>query len=81
MALTFGRAVVNVRNSFINDGGIIMEVVVEFAFVYQLRVFSVHRFNLHGNFKICLSVDGLVDFSEGSFINLPDDFEVLADFL
>jgi hypothetical protein len=78
---TFGRTVVNVGNSLVNDCGIIVEVVVKLAFVYQLGVFGIDGFYLHCNFKIGLGVDCLINLSEGPFINLSDDFEVLADFL
>lgn len=78
---TFGRTVVNVGNSLVDDCGIIVEVVVKLTFVYQLGVFGIDGFYLHCNFKIGLGVDCLVDLSEGSLINLSDDFEVLADLL
>ena len=78
---TFGRTVVNSGNSLVDDCGIIVEVVVKLAFVYQLGVFGIDGFYLHCNFKIGLGVDCLVDLSEGSLINLSDDFEVLADLL
>jgi hypothetical protein len=78
---TLCRTVVDVRNSLVNDGGIIVEVVIKLAFVYQLRMFSVYGFHFHSDFEIGLSVDGLVDFSERSLINLSDDFEIFADFL
>ena len=78
---TFGGAVVNVGNTLIDDGGIIVEVVVELAFVNQLRMFGIDGFYFHGNFKIGLGVDCLVDLSKSSLINLPDDFEVLPDLL
>lgn len=79
--VTFSRAIINVGNSLINNCGIIVEVVVKLAFVYQLGMFGVNGLNLHSNFKIGLGVDCLVDFSKGSLINLPDDFEILADLL
>jgi hypothetical protein len=78
---TFCRTVVNVGNSLVDNCGIIVEVVVKLAFIYQLGVFGIDGFYLHCNFKIGLGVDCLINFSEGPFINLPDDFEVLADFL
>ncbi len=78
---TFGGAVVNVGDSLVDDCGIIVEVVVKLAFVYQLGMFGVHGFYLHCNFKIGLGVDCLVDLSESSLINLSDDFEILADLL
>ena len=78
---TLGGAVVNVGNSLINDGGIIVEVVVEFAFVYQLGMFGIDGLYFYCNLEICLGVDCLVDFSEGSLIDLSDDFEVFADLL
>ena len=78
---TFGRTVVNVGNSLIDDCGIIVEVVVKLTFVYQLGVFGIDGFYLDCNFKIGLGVDCLINLSEGPFINLSDDFEVLADFL
>ena len=78
---TFGRTVVNIGNSLVDDCGIIVEVVVKLAFVYQLGVFGIDGFYLDCNFKIGLGVDCLINLSEGPFINLSDDFEVLADFL
>ncbi len=58
-----------------------MEVVVEFAFVNQLRVIRVDGLNFYGNFKVCFGVDCLKDLSESSFIDLSDDLEVFADLL
>jgi hypothetical protein len=78
---TFCRTVVNVGNSLVDNCGIIVEVVVKLAFIYQLGVFGIDGFYLHCNFKIGLGVDCLINLSEGPFINLSDDFEVLADLL
>lgn len=58
-----------------------MEVVVEFALVDELRVFSVDGLHLDCHFEVSLGVDGLVDLSEGALIDLPDDLEVFAHFL
>ncbi len=78
---TFGGAVVDVGDSLINNCRIVMKVVVEFTLVNKLRVFGIYGLNFHCNFEIGLGIDGLVDLSEGSFINLANDFEVLANLL
>ncbi len=56
-----------------------MEVVVEFTFVNKLGVIRVGRFNFDSDFKVSFGVDGLVNLSEGTFVDLSDDLEVLAD--
>lgn len=58
-----------------------MKVVVEFALVDKLRVFSVDRLNLNSNFEVSLGVNSLIDLSESTLINLSDDFEILAHLL
>ncbi len=42
---------------------------------------GIDRLDFDGHFKIGLGVDGLVDFSEGTFVNLSDNFEILSHFL
>jgi hypothetical protein len=44
-------------------------------------MFSVYRLDLDRYFEICFGIGGLVNLSEGSFINLSDDFEIFTDFL
>jgi hypothetical protein len=56
-----------------------VKVVVEFALVHKLRMFCVGWLEFDGNFEIGLGVDALVDLSEGSLIELADDFVILAD--
>ena len=58
-----------------------MEVIVKFALVDELGVFCVYGFDLDCDFKVGLCVDGLVDLSEGAFVDLADDFEVFTHFL
>jgi hypothetical protein len=53
-----------------------VEVVVEFALIKELRMFSVDGFKLDSNLKVGLGVDALVDLSEGSFSNFPDNLEI-----
>ncbi len=79
--VTFSGAVVNVGDSLVDDCGVVVEVVVEFAFVNQLRVVSSGRFNFYCNFQVGLGVDGLVDLSESSLVDLPDDLEVFSHLL
>ena len=55
-----------------------MEVVVEFALVKQLGMFSFFRLKLDGYLKVGLGVDALENLSEGALIELADDFVVLA---
>ena len=58
-----------------------MEVVIELTLVDKLGMLGVNRFDFDCNFKVSLSVDCLVDLSEGSFVDLLDDLEVFANFL
>ncbi len=58
-----------------------MEVIVEFAFVNQLRMVSSSGFNFDCNFQVGLGIDGLVDLSESSFVDLSDDLEVFSHLL
>jgi hypothetical protein len=58
-----------------------VEVIVEFAFVDQLRMIGVDRLYFDGHFKIGFGVDSLEDLSKGSLINLSDDLEVFSHFL
>ena len=58
-----------------------MEVVVELALIDELGVFGVHGLHLDRHLKVGLGVDGLVDLSEGSLVDLPDDLEVLPHLL
>ena len=78
---TFSGTVVNIWNSLVDDGGVVVEVVVEFAFVDELGVVGICGLDLNCDFEVGFGVDGLVDLSEGSLINFADDLEVLADFL
>ena len=58
-----------------------MKVIVEFALIHQLRVFSGALLEFDGNFEVGLGVDPLVDLSEGSLIKFLDNFVVLANLL
>ena len=78
---TFGGAVVGVGNALIYNGGIVVEVVVEFAFVEKLRVLAVYGLEFDGHFQVGLDVDSLVDFSEGALVDFTQNFVVFANFL
>jgi len=41
MDVTFSRAIVNVRNSLVNDGRVVVEIVVELALIEKLGMFSI----------------------------------------
>ena len=56
-----------------------MEVIVQFAFVEELRMISVGGLKFDGYLEICLGIDALIDLSECAFIELADDFVVFAD--
>lgn len=58
-----------------------MQVIVELAFVDQLRVLCRDPFRLDRHLEIGLGVDGLEDLAKGALADLLDDFEVLAYFL
>jgi len=58
-----------------------VKVIVEFALIHQLRVFSGALLEFDGNFEVGLGVDPLVDLSEGSLIKFLDNFVVLANLL
>lgn len=79
--ITFGGTVVNVRNSFVNNCGVIVQVVIKLALINKLRVIRVDWFDLYSDFQISLGVDGLVNLAERSFIDLSGDLEVLSYFL
>lgn len=55
-----------------------MQVVVQLAFVNQLRMIGSDGFQLHGHLQVRLDVDSLIDLAEGALVNLPDDLKVLA---
>lgn len=56
-----------------------MKVVVKFAFVYQLRVVSVHWLNLDCYLEVGTRVDCLVNLTEGSLIDFSHNFKIFAD--
>ncbi len=76
--VTFGGAVVNVGNSLVDDCGVVVQVVVEFALVNKLWVIGVCRLDFHSHFQVGLGVNGLVNLAKGALIDLSDDLEVLA---
>ena len=80
ISLTFGGTVVNIGNTFVDDGGVVVEVVIELAFIHKLRVFGVAGFEFDGHFEVGFGVDALVDLSEGSLIDFAYDFVVFANF-
>ena len=78
---TFGGTVVDVGDTFIDDGGVVVEIVVKFALIDELRVIGVDGLDFDGNLEVGPGVDSLIDFSKGSFINFFHYFKVLANFL
>ena len=80
MTDTFGGAVVDVGDPFVDDGGVIVEVIVELAFINELRVVSVDGLDFDSDFKVGASVNGLVDLPKGSFVNFSDNFKIFAYF-
>jgi len=78
VVVTFGRTVVDIRDSLIDDGRVIVQVVVELALVDQLGMIRTNRFEFHCHLQVSLHIDGLVDLSKGTLIDLSDDFKVLA---
>lgn len=58
-----------------------MQIIVEFAFVDKLWMIGIDWFDFNSDFKIGFGVDGLVDLSEGTFVNLSDYLEVFSNFL
>jgi hypothetical protein len=58
-----------------------VEVVVEFAFVHELRVFSADRLELDCHFEVGLDVQPLEDLPEGALVDFADYFVVFANFL
>jgi hypothetical protein len=54
-----------------------MEIVVELAFVNELRVLSIHGLHLYCDFEVGFCVYSLKDFPKSALVNFPDDFEVL----
>ena len=57
-----------------------MQIIVEFALIDKLWMVRIDRLDFDGDFKVSFGVDGLVDFTKGTFVNLSDYLEVLADF-
>lgn len=58
-----------------------MQIVVKFALIKKLRVFSIGWLELDSDFKVGFGIDSLINFSESSLPYLFDDFEVLSYFL
>jgi hypothetical protein len=54
-------AEVNVGDSLVDYGWIIVEEVVDFAFVKELGVLSIDWLCFDCNFKVSFDVDGLID--------------------
>jgi len=44
-------------------------------------VVGIDGLDFDGDFKVGFSVDGLVDFTKGTFVNLSDYLEVFSNFL
>lgn len=57
-----------------------MQVIVELAFIDELWMVGIDRLDFDGDFEVGFGVDGLVDLTEGSFIDLSDDLEVFSNF-
>ena len=58
-----------------------MEIVVEFALVHELWVFSVGGFELDGNLQVGLGIDALEDLSKCSLIQFSDNLVISPYFL
>jgi len=80
-SVTFGRAIVDVGYALVYDGGVIVQVVVKFALIHQLRVLGVHRLELDGNFEVGFDVQALEDLAEGSLIDFANYLVVFPNFL
>lgn len=77
---TFSWAVVHVGDSFVDDCTVVMQVVVEFAFVDQLGVIWIYGLDFYSHFQVGFGIDRLVDLAECAFVNFFGDFEVFANF-
>lgn len=55
-----------------------MQVVVEFALVDELGVVGVDWFDFNCHLQAGFGVDGLIDLPERTFVDLPNDLEVLS---
>lgn len=56
--------IVDLRNALIDDSFILKKVLVQLHFIEKLRVFGVHRLELHCDFDVVLDIDALEDFTE-----------------
>ena len=55
-----------------------MEVIVQLAFVEELRMFGVGRLKFDGHFKIGLGIDALIYLAECPFSNFTDQLEIFT---
>jgi hypothetical protein len=78
MEVTLGGAVVNIGYAFVNDGGIVVEVIVEFALIHKLRMFGVNGFEFDGDLEVSFDVESLKDLSEGALVNFAYNFVVFT---
>ena len=78
---TFCRAVVDVGYAFVDDGGIVVEVVIELALVDELGILGADWFEFDCDLKVGFGVDALVDLSECSLVDFPYDFVIFPNLL
>jgi hypothetical protein len=78
---TLCGAIVDVGDTLIDNRGVIVEVIVQLAFIKKLRVISVSGLKFDGNLEVSLGVDALIDLSESAFTNFTDQFEIFSDLL
>ena len=58
-----------------------MQVIVQFAFIKELRMLSVGGLEFDCHLEVGFSVDALVNLAKGAFTDLSDQFEILSYFL
>jgi hypothetical protein len=56
-----------------------MQIVVQLALIDKLRVIRTNRLKLNSYLQIGLNVDGLIDLTKGTLVNLSNNLKVLAD--
>ena len=65
---TLCGAIVDIGDALVHDCRIVMKIVVQFAFVDQLRMLCIFGLELDGNVEVGFCVDTLVDFAESSLV-------------
>lgn len=80
MDVTFSRAIVNVGNSLVNDGRVVVEIVVELALIEKLGMFSIGLLEFDSNLEVGFDVNPLVYLAESTLVNFTDNFVVFTYF-